>query len=98
MNPPVRYKKDKEILWQRIKDGTIQCIATDVYAPHTLEESQGVPQSAECRGRNLACSMLTHAKQGKCSIEDVVKWMSTNVADCYQMIGKGKLETGYDGM
>jgi len=23
--------------------------------------------------------------------------MSTNVADCYQMIGKGKLEVGYDG-
>ena len=23
--------------------------------------------------------------------------MSTNVADCYRMVGKGKLERGYDG-
>ena len=45
MNPPVRYKKDKEILWQRIKDGTIQCIATD-HAPHTLEaKAKGFPKA-----------------------------------------------------
>ena len=41
--------------------------------------------------------MLTHAENGKCSIEDVVKWMSTNVAELYQMVGKGKIEVGYDG-
>ena len=99
MNPPVRYKKDKEILWQRIKDGTIQCIATD-HAPHTLEaKAKGFPKAPSgMPGVETSLAvMLTHAKQGKCSIEDVVKWMSTNVADCYQMIGKGKLETGYDG-
>jgi len=36
MNPPIRYEKDKEILWNRLLDGTIQCIATD-HAPHTLD-------------------------------------------------------------
>lgn len=41
--------------------------------------------------------MLTHAKDGQCSIEDVVQWMSTNVADCYNMVGKGRLEEGADG-
>ena len=41
--------------------------------------------------------MLTHAKAGACTIHDVVRWMSTNVADCYNMIGKGRLEEGYDG-
>ena len=41
--------------------------------------------------------MLTHAKDGACSIEDVVKWMSTNVADCFNMVGKGALEEGMDG-
>ncbi|RJU99596.1 MAG: hypothetical protein DWC04_00040 [Candidatus Poseidoniales archaeon] len=41
--------------------------------------------------------MLTHASQGRCTIEDVVRWMSTNVADCYNMDGKGELRTGYDG-
>jgi dihydroorotase len=41
--------------------------------------------------------MLTHAHQGRCTIEDVVRWMSKNVADCYNMVGKGQLRTGYDG-
>ena len=99
MNPPIRYSIDKDKLWSRLKDGTIQCIATD-HAPHTLEaKAKGFP-SAPSGMPGVETSLpvlLTHAKNGKCTIEDVVKWMSTNVADCYQMIGKGKLEVGYDG-
>ena len=30
-------------------------------------------------------------------IEQVVEWMSNNVAECYQMVGRGRLEEGYDG-
>jgi dihydroorotase len=41
--------------------------------------------------------MLTHARDGRCTIEQVVAWMSTNVAQAYQMVGKGKLEVGMDG-
>ena len=41
--------------------------------------------------------MLTHVHEGSCTLEQVVKWMSTDVAECYQMIGKGKIEEGYDG-
>ncbi|NDB03832.1 MAG: hypothetical protein EBY38_09260 [Flavobacteriaceae bacterium] len=41
--------------------------------------------------------MLTHAKFGRCTIEDVVRWMSKNVALCYNMEGKGELTVGYDG-
>ena len=41
--------------------------------------------------------LLTHAKNGRCTIEQVAKWMSTNVAEAYQMVGKGQLEVGYDG-
>ncbi|HJL55187.1 MAG TPA: hypothetical protein QF424_04530, partial [Candidatus Thalassarchaeaceae archaeon] len=36
MNPPIRYSEDRDALWRRLKDGTIDCIATD-HAPHTLE-------------------------------------------------------------
>ena len=41
--------------------------------------------------------MLTHVSEGKCTLEQVVKWMATDVAECYQMVGKGRLEEGYDG-
>ena len=99
MNPPIRYAADREILWSRLRDGTIQCIATD-HAPHTLEDkAKGFP-SAPSGMPGVETSlpvMLTNVNDGKCSLEDVVRWMSTDVADCYQMIGKGKLEVGYDG-
>ena len=41
--------------------------------------------------------MLTHASRGACTIEQVVKWMAGNVAEIYGMVGKGRLEEGYDG-
>lgn len=99
MNPPIRYAADKEILWSRLRDGTIQCIATD-HAPHTLEaKAKGFPKAPSgMPGVETSLPvMLTNVNDGKCSLEDVVRWMSTDVADCYQMIGKGKLEVGYDG-
>ena len=99
MNPPIRYQKDKQTLWNRLHDGTITCIATD-HAPHTLEtKAKGFP-SAPSGMPGVETSlpvMLTHASRGACTIEQVVKWMSSNVAECYQMIGKGRLEEGYDG-
>lgn len=99
MNPPIRYQIDKDKLWQRIHDGTIQCIATD-HAPHTIDsKSKGFPNAPSgMPGVETSLPvMLTHAKNGLCSVEDVVKWMSTNVADCYNMVGKGKLTEGADG-
>ena len=99
MNPPIRYAQDRETLWNRLRDGTIQCIATD-HAPHTLEaKALGFPDAPSgMPGVETSLAvMLTHANDGACSIEDVVRWMSTNVADCYNMIGKGRLEEGADG-
>lgn len=99
MNPPIRYAKDRETLWNQLKSGTIQCIATD-HAPHTLEaKALGFPDAPSgMPGVETSLAvMLTHAKDGKCSVEDVVKWMSTHVADCFNMVGKGRLEEGMDG-
>ena len=99
MNPPIRYAKDRDTLWNQLKKGTIQCIATD-HAPHTLEaKALGFPDAPSgMPGVETSLAvMLTHAKNGTCSIEEVVTWMSTNVADCFNMIGKGRLEKGMDG-
>ena len=99
MNPPIRYRKDKETLWKRLLDGTIACIATD-HAPHTMENKQlGFPKAhSGMPGVETSLSaMLTHVSEGKCTLEQVVKWMSADVAECYQMVGKGKLQEGYDG-
>lgn len=46
MNPPLRAEDDRKALIEGIKDGTIDCIATD-HAPHSEEEkSKGLAGSA----------------------------------------------------
>jgi dihydroorotase len=40
MNPPLRTKRDAEVLLEALIDGTIDCIATD-HAPHAASEKEG---------------------------------------------------------
>ena len=39
MNPSIKTAADNEALWQALRDGVIEVIATD-HAPHTLEEKR----------------------------------------------------------
>ena len=99
MNPPIRYTEDRDTLWKRLKDGTIDCVVTD-HAPHTLEsKSVGYPNApAGMPGVETSLPlMLTHAMNGKCSINDVAKWMCAGPARVYGMKNKGSLIEGYDG-
>ncbi|MEC7704394.1 MAG: dihydroorotase [Candidatus Thermoplasmatota archaeon] len=99
MNPPIRYIEDKETLWKRLKDGTIDCVVTD-HAPHTLAaKAIGFPKApAGMPGVETSLPlMLTHAMDGKCSVSDVVRWMCTGPAKVYGIGNKGSLIEGYDG-
>ncbi len=99
MNPPIRYTEDRDALWKRLKDGTIDCVVTD-HAPHTLEsKSVGYPQApAGMPGVETSLPvMLTHAMDGKCSVGDIVNWMCAGPARVYGMRNKGSLIEGYDG-
>ena len=99
MNPPIRYTEDRDTLWKRLKDGTIDCVVTD-HAPHTLEsKSVGYPNApAGMPGVETSLPlMLTHAMNGKCSVNDVAKWMCAGPARVYGMKNKGSLIQGYDG-
>ena len=98
MNPPIRYAADRETLWKRLKDGTIECIATD-HAPHTLNnKALGFPTAHSGMPgveTSLPC-MLTHAADGMCSVVDVARWMCEAPARVYGMQNKGRLVEGYD--
>ena len=99
MNPPIRHTEDKDKLWNRLKDGTIDCVVTD-HAPHTLEaKSVGYPKApAGMPGVETSLPlMLTHAMEGKCSVSDVVHWMCEGPAKVYNIENKGSLIEGYDG-
>ncbi|BAY40140.1 dihydroorotase [Nostoc sp. NIES-2111] len=98
MNPPLRSPHDNEVLWQALRDGVIDFIATD-HAPHTLEEkAQTYPNSPSgMPGVETSLAvMLTAAMEGKCRVAQVVNWMSTAVAKAYGIPNKGAIAPGYD--
>lgn len=98
MNPPLRSPHDNEVLWQALRDGIIDFIATD-HAPHTLEEKAqeypNTPSGMPGVETSLAL-MLTSAMQGKCTVAQVANWMSAAVAKAYGIPKKGAIAPGYD--
>ncbi|MFK0733617.1 MAG: dihydroorotase [Gloeotrichia echinulata GP01] len=98
MNPPLRSPHDNEVLWQALRDGVIDFIATD-HAPHTLEEkAQAYPKSPSgMPGVETSLAvMLTAAMAGKCTVAQVANWMSKAVAIAYGIPNKGAIAPGYD--
>ncbi|MDZ8050922.1 MAG: dihydroorotase [Aulosira sp. ZfuVER01] len=98
MNPPLRSPHDNQVLWQALRDGVIDFIATD-HAPHTLaekaQEYPNTPSGMPGVETSLAV-MLTAAMEGKCTIAQVVHWMSKAVAEAYCIPNKGAIAPGYD--
>ncbi|GFE71482.1 dihydroorotase [Chroococcus sp. FPU101] len=98
MNPPLRSPDNPKILWQALRDGIIDFIATD-HAPHTLAEKAQTYPSSPSGMPGVETSlpiMLTQAMQGNCTVSQVSNWMSTAVAKAYQIPNKGLIQAGYD--
>lgn len=98
MNPSIKPASNHEGLWQALHDNRIQVIATD-HAPHTLEEKQQ-PYPASPSGlpavENSLALMLNEVNKGRCTIEQVVHWMCDAPARVWDLVGKGRIERGYD--
>ncbi|MGE5683434.1 MAG: dihydroorotase [Bacillota bacterium] len=81
MNPPLRTKEDVEAILEGLKDGTIDCIASD-HAPHSIEEKEmefidapnGIVGLETELG--LALSELLHKKV--LTIEQLIEKLSIN--------------------
>ncbi|MDX1947743.1 MAG: dihydroorotase [Pirellulaceae bacterium] len=102
MNPSLKTKRDSERIWQGLLAGRIQVIATD-HAPHTLEEKRqpyspghgGSPSGLPAVENSLAL-LLNEVHRGRCSLEQVVHWMCDAPARVWDLVGKGRIEVGYD--
>src|SRR3954465_14929465 len=102
MNPSLKTADDNHRLWQALKDDRIQVIATD-HAPHTLEEKRkpyspghgGSPSGLPAVENSLAL-MLNEVHRGRCTLEQVVGWMCDAPARVWDIVGKGRIEVGYD--
>jgi len=96
MNPPLRYAKDQEALWQAIQEGLVDIVATD-HAPHTVAEKQEDFTKGPCGVpgvQTMLPLLLNAANEGKLALKDVVRMCSTNPAKIFGIQNRGKLEKG----
>ena len=98
MNPSIKTRDDNTKLWQALLDGQIQVVATD-HAPHTLEEKkQPYPKSPSGLPavENYFSLLLERAARSECTWEQIASWTSDAPARVWSIIGKGRIEVGYD--
>lgn len=96
VNPPLRTRKDIETIIDGLRDGTIDCIASD-HAPHSLEEKEVEFDQAPCGMIGLETSLglcWTHLVEKKVlTPAQLVEKMSVNPRRILGLVG-GSLETG----
>tara|TARA_Y100000590_G_scaffold430708_1_gene544613 strand:+ start:284 stop:1582 length:1299 start_codon:yes stop_codon:yes gene_type:complete len=80
--PPLRTDNDRRALIEGLKDGTIDCIATD-HAPHTIEEKEMDFLHSPCGMIGLESAFgLVHTilTDAKISSEQIIQWMTSGAA------------------
>ncbi len=98
MNPSLKTAADSAQLWHALLDGRLQVVATD-HAPHTLEEKrQAYPASPSGvpAVENSLALMLNEVHRGRCTLEQVVRWMCDAPARVWDIVGKGRIAVGFD--
>lgn len=98
INPPLRTNKDRQALWKAFHEGIIQAVASD-HAPHTKKEKEQSYEKAPSGvpGVETMLPLLLDAvNHGQASLEEVVKWTSTNPAKLLGFKNKGHIEVGAD--
>jgi dihydroorotase len=97
VNPPLRKREDRHALFQALKEGTFDVIASD-HAPHTIDEKHedfdyaptGMPGV-----ETMVPMMLQHVKDKHLELSGFVRMLCERPAEIYG-IRKGKLSVGYD--
>lgn len=81
MNPPLRTQTDIDAIIKGLKDGTIDCIASD-HAPHSIEEKESefqfAPNGIVGLETIVGLSFTELLHKNKISIEELIKKLSIN--------------------
>ena len=81
MNPPLRTKDDIDAIIKGLKDGTIDCIASD-HAPHSLEEKESefqyAPNGIVGFETTLGLSFSELIHKNKLNLDELIKKLSIN--------------------
>ena len=97
VNPPLRKREDRHALFQALKEGTFDIIASD-HAPHTIDEKHedfdyaptGMPGV-----ETMVPMMLQHVKDKHLELSGFVRMLCERPGEIYG-IRKGKIAVGYD--
>jgi allantoinase len=99
--PPIRSRDNREKLWQGLKDGIIDLVATD-HSPcppamKRLEEGNFRTAWGGISSLSLALSVMwTEASRREFALTDVVRWMSEEPARLAGCRRKGRIAEGCD--
>jgi dihydroorotase len=97
MNPPLRTADDVSAIIEGLKDGTIDCIATD-HAPHHIDDKQ-TEYSKSAFGiigleTLFPLSYTTLVKSGKLSLQQLTKLLTHKAKEILKLENSGTLELG----
>jgi dihydropyrimidinase len=100
-SPPMKAQESQDALWDAIKKGTIDTVATDHCPFQSYEKDWGKDNFTKipngCAGiENLYPYMLSAANEGKISFNRAVELCSTNPAKIFGCTEKGSLTVGKD--
>lgn len=97
MNPPLRTKNDIKAIIEGLKDGTIDCIATD-HAPHSWEEKTKpfaqAPFGIVGFETALGATFTNLVEKGHLDLNQAVEKLSTNPARILGLEEQGQIKTG----
>ncbi len=100
-SPPMKGEESRQALWQALKAGFIDTVATDHCPFQSYEKDWGKEDYTKipngCAGvENLYPYMLSAANEGKISFQRAVEVCATNPARIFGCTSKGSLTVGKD--
>jgi dihydroorotase len=98
MNPPIRDRRQREALWEGLRQGVADVLGTD-HAPHTLKEKARVyPASPSGMPgvQTFVPIMLDHVNAGRLTLQRFVDLTSLGPQRVFGLAGKGRIARGYD--
>jgi len=96
-DPPLRTEKDVETLWNALRQGSIDAVASD-HAPHTIEEKEtasvwevkpGIPGL-----ETTLPLLLTQVNKGRLTLPNLIKVTSKRPAEIFHLRDRGSLAEG----
>lgn len=85
MRPPLAAEGDRKTLWDGVRSGVVDCIATD-HAPHLREEKEGDNPPPGVPGLETTLPLLMNAVQAtRLTLDQVVALTSTNPRRLFEL-------------